>query len=134
MPSVQEVRETAVDLAIPDEIQQLEQFVALALAADDLAPNTAKKAFELAYSRNGNLRRIGALPLVLDISSGELFGMTTSVLNGDAAIPGQLTSLGTLQGFPGVMFVSEDNLIGFQKDELGNWGMYARTGGSWEKL
>jgi hypothetical protein len=32
------------------------------------------------------------------------------------------------------MFVSEDNLIGFQKDELGNWGMYARTGGSWEKL
>lgn len=134
LPTGQEVRETAVDLAIPDEIQQLVQFAELALKADELSPFTAKKAFDLAYARNQSLRRIAGLPFAIDIESGELFGLTESVLNTDSNIPGALTSLGFLNGFPGIFFLSQDSAIGFQKNSSGEWGMYAAINGTWEKI
>jgi hypothetical protein len=134
LPSAQETREAVIDMAIPDEVQQLVQFAELALKADELAPHTATKAFELAYAHNQNLRRIAGLPFAIDIHSGELFGLTESVLNTNSSYPGALTSLGSLNGIPGVFFLSQDSAIGFQRDSNGEWGMYASVDGRWEKI
>jgi len=129
-------RAEVVDAVIPDEVMLLVDAAAAFLAVDDLSPKTANKALQAAQIKNSNLTKIDGLPLVLDVSTGDLFGLNTSVLNTSNRLPSELTPLGRLNGSQVFgFFVSADHYVGFERTADNHWQMKVRVPGQgWNSL